>query len=835
VDPLDRLRSALADHYALQREIGRGGMAIVFLARDLRHSRDVAIKVLKPEFAMAVSADRFLREIQLEARLKHPHILPLFDSGEVDGLPYYVMPYVSGESLRARLERETQLSLDDAIRITGEVAEALAYASAQGIVHRDVKPGNILLDGNHAFLADFGIARAVSELAGDRLSESGIVVGTPEYMSPEQCTEHGNVDGRSDVYALGCVVYEMLAGEPPFTGPTAQAIVARHLSEEPRSLRVVRTAVPEHVEEAIRVALAKVPADRFSTALEFIKALRQAGSIPVSIRPKHRTHRLKIRNVAGLTLCVLGVVGFGIWRFSGGPPRVGDPADPAAGTVPLSSIAVMYLQDRSEKRNLDYLTAGLTEDLIDQLAAVRSLRVISPDGVKPFRGRDVPLDTLERVLRIGTLVTGTLTEARGRLRAAVRVTDVASSTQLFSGTFDEPLRDVLALRDRMAEEITRQLRRRLGEAVQLRERRAGTTNGAAWDLLHQAEQLRSRASDLPGSESPLSRRMLHQADSLLIRAGRLDPAWQEPRVLRGWIAYDQADRAADVTDTTRSAIESIESWIRSGVGHADSVLAKGPNDPEALELRGTLLYRSWALTSLYGIRDTIDKLGRAEQDLRRAAANPYRHQARALSTLSAVLEFAGKVAEANLAAEQSYEADAYLQDADAIMFRVFNTSLDLKRFADAQSWCERGRRTFPKDWTFLLCQLSLLGWSKLSVPDVDAAWRVVRQLDSVASPEAAEWMRPEMTMMVAAVIARAGLPDSAERVIGRSKADAPPDPQLPYYEALARIRLNQPQVAADLLKDLLARTPNFLRFFRSRSAFTPLWNDPRYGLPRLQP
>jgi eukaryotic-like serine/threonine-protein kinase len=263
VDPIDRLRTALADQYAVQREIGRGGMAIVFLARDLRHDREVAIKVLKPEFSMAVSADRFLREIQLEARLKHPYIVPLFDSGDVHGLLYYVMPYVPGESLRHRLARETQLSLDDTLKITGEIAEALAYANAQGIVHRDVKPANILLDENHAFLADF--ARAISELAGDRLSESGIVVGTPEYMSPEQCTEHGNVDGRSDVYALACVVYEMLAGEPPFTGPTAQAIVARHLSEEPRSIRVVRTSIPEHVEEAIRVALAKVPADRFSS------------------------------------------------------------------------------------------------------------------------------------------------------------------------------------------------------------------------------------------------------------------------------------------------------------------------------------------------------------------------------------------------------------------------------------------------------------------------------------------------------------------------------------------------------------------------------------------
>jgi serine/threonine protein kinase len=316
VDLLERLRTALADQYSVQREIGRGGMAIVFLARDLRHDRDVAIKVLKPEFSLAVSADRFLREIQLEARLKHPYILPLFDSGEVDGLLYYVMPHVQGESLRNRLERETQLPLEDVIRITGEVAEALAYANAQGIVHRDVKPGNILLDENHAFLADFGIARAVSELAGDRLSESGIVVGTPEYMSPEQCAPHGNVDGRSDVYALGCVAFEMLAGEPPFTGPTAQAIVARHLSEAPRSLRVVRTAVPEHVEEAIQVALAKVPADRFSTALAFHRALLHEGETVSAVRRARLTRRRRSWRWGGLAALAAVALSLGFWKFS---------------------------------------------------------------------------------------------------------------------------------------------------------------------------------------------------------------------------------------------------------------------------------------------------------------------------------------------------------------------------------------------------------------------------------------------------------------------------------------------------------------------------------------
>lgn len=316
MDPLDRLRTALADRYAVQREIGRGGMAIVFLARDLRHNRSVAIKVLRPEFAIALSADRFLLEIQIEARLKHPYILPLFDSGDADGLLYYVMPYVEGQSLRARLKLETQLPLEEALRITSEVAEALGYAHTQGVVHRDVKPGNILLDESHALLADFGIARAVTELGGNALSESGLVIGTPEYMSPEQGSEKGRIDGRSDIYALGCVLYEMLSGEPPFTGPTAQAIIARHMQERPRSLRVVRSTIPEHVEEAIGVALAKVPADRFTTAVGFVAALGQVGETAAAVRRARAARRRQGRRTAIALSGLALATSLGFWKLA---------------------------------------------------------------------------------------------------------------------------------------------------------------------------------------------------------------------------------------------------------------------------------------------------------------------------------------------------------------------------------------------------------------------------------------------------------------------------------------------------------------------------------------
>ncbi len=289
-------------------------MAIVYLAVDRRHTREVAIKVLRPEFAMAVSAERFLREIQIEAQLKHPYILPLFDSGEADGLPFYVMPHVPGGSLRARLSQQTQLPLEEALRITVEVAEALACAHSHGVVHRDVKPGNILLDESHALLADFGIARAITALGGTALSESGLVVGTPEYMSPEQASPGAKVDDRSDIYALACVLYEMLSGEPPFTGPTAQAVIARQMADQPRSLRVVRSTVPDHVEEAIATALAKVPADRYPTAERFVAALR--GDSPSGGTGTRRAHIARRRRwSAGIAGGVALAAVLGFWRF----------------------------------------------------------------------------------------------------------------------------------------------------------------------------------------------------------------------------------------------------------------------------------------------------------------------------------------------------------------------------------------------------------------------------------------------------------------------------------------------------------------------------------------
>jgi tRNA A-37 threonylcarbamoyl transferase component Bud32 len=282
-DPLQALTASLADRYVIEREVGRGGMATVYLARDVKHHRQVAVKVLHPELAAAIGRERFLREIEVAARLRHPHIIPLHDSGDADGTLYYVMPYVEGESLRDKLEREKQLTIDEALHVAREVADALAYAHAHGVIHRDIKPANILLESNHAVVTDFGIALVPA--ASDRLTATGLSPGTPEYMSPEQATGERDVDARSDIYSLGCVLYEMLCGDAPYTGADPQAVLARKISQPIPSLRVVRATVTPSLERVTRKALARTPADRYRTAGEFAEALAAASAAQAGTAP----------------------------------------------------------------------------------------------------------------------------------------------------------------------------------------------------------------------------------------------------------------------------------------------------------------------------------------------------------------------------------------------------------------------------------------------------------------------------------------------------------------------------------------------------------------------
>jgi eukaryotic-like serine/threonine-protein kinase len=325
VDPFTQLRTSLAAHYAIEREIGAGGMATVYLARDLRHDRNVALKVLKPDLGAVLGVERFLSEIKVTANLQHPNLLPLFDSGEAEGLLYYVMPFVEGESLRSRLDREKQLPIDEAIRISVAIANALEYAHAHGVIHRDLKPENILLQSGQPVIADFGIALAVSNAGGNRITQTGLSLGTPAYMSPEQATGDRVIDARSDIYSLGAMTYEMLTGEPPHTGSTSQSVIARMLTEKPRPIRTTRAAVPEYVEATVQRSLEKLPADRFSRVREYAEGLQGRGDFIASTsvsaarlatvrRRVEWRARLEDPLVLGLAALSLALIGVAWWR-----------------------------------------------------------------------------------------------------------------------------------------------------------------------------------------------------------------------------------------------------------------------------------------------------------------------------------------------------------------------------------------------------------------------------------------------------------------------------------------------------------------------------------------
>jgi serine/threonine-protein kinase len=425
-DQLADLQAALANRYTVERELGRGAMATVYLARDPKHARHVALKVLRPDVAGALGGERFLEEIRIIARLDHPHILTLIDSDIVDGFLYYVLPFVKGESLKDKLTREHQLPIDEAMRITTQVASALDYAHQRGVIHRDIKPENILIHEGEAMVADFGIALALREAGGPRLTETGLKVGTPLYMSPEQASGETQIDGRSDVYSLGCVLYEMLAGEPPYTGLSAQALIAKRLSEPVPHLRTLRD-VPEAVEEAVTKALAKAPPDRFGTAGEFTAALSRVGSRKAS------------RRVALAAIAVAVLVGTASLALGLRAPR----APP--------SVAVLYLDNLSRDTSDVYLTDGLTEEITARLGKLARLQVKSRNSVRRAQSSvQGDVVTLGRTLRVQYLIEGSLQRAKTRVRVSVRLIRAQDGFRIWGQEYDEPTTDVLRLEQDVA-------------------------------------------------------------------------------------------------------------------------------------------------------------------------------------------------------------------------------------------------------------------------------------------------------------------------------------------------------------------------------------------------
>ena len=864
-NPVELLKSALEERYSIERELGQGGMATVYLAQDLKHERKVAIKVLRPELSVSLGADRFLREIRVAANLQHPNILGLYDSGEASGLLYYVMPFIEGESLRDRLNREQQLPIQDALQITREAAEALAYAHEHGIVHRDIKPENILLQQGHALVADFGIARAISQAGGEKLTQTGMAVGTPHYMSPEQSLGSEHVDARSDIYSLGCVLYELLVGQPPFLGPNAMAIMARHSMEVVPSLQVVRQSVPDEVEDAVLQALEKTPADRFQTMRQFAEILaeteadaalqrtaarraaiarRTSGTkgVPAVRRSGARaipeTHRktpvelaaaaireggVRFWSIAVGGLVLLSGLGFGAWKFM---HRGAGTAVEADTELDPTHIAVLYFSQHGGNDSLSYLADGLTEALIHELSSVTGLEVISSNGVRPYRKTEVPLVRIARDLKVGTLVHGDVSESGQKLRVTVSLANAGNGVEIGSTTVERDRGELFALQDDLSKEVSVFLRQQLGKEVVLQENRATAGNVEAWGIYQKAQAEARDADALAATGDTASAgRKSARADSLLAVAEKKDPKWPAPPALRGWL-YFRASRMFP-----SAAPDYHEAAIAKGLEHAKRALALKPDDPDALELRGTLRYWKW-LNNLGGTPvEAASLFADAEKDLRAAVeANP--KQASAWTTLSHLLAIKPSLGEAKLAAMHAYQTDPYLSNANVTVWRLFTTSYDLDDAVEAKRWCEEGQRRFPEDYRFAECQLMYFTM-KVAKPDLPVGWAALEKFVRLSPPG----MRPFNTlkgqMRMGIALARAGMADSARHVMERARGDASVDAgrELAQLEAIGRMIVGDKEEAFKQFSVWMASNPQEVEgLYKDDSwEFKELREDPRFA------
>ena len=540
---LERLRAALADSYHIETELGRGGSATVFLAQDLKHHRPVAIKVLDPELAAVMGSDRFVREIEISGRLQHPHILPMLASGAVNGLLYYVMPYVEGESLRSRLDREHQLPVEDALRLASEVADALDTAHRHGVVHRDIKPENVLLSEGHAMVADFGIARAISKLGG-ATTPVGSVLGTPIYMSPEQAVGSGEVDARSDIYSLACVLYEMLAGQPPFSGPTADSVVQQHLTLSPRPVTALRPSVPEPVAHVLAQALAKTPADRFADAGEFGRALA-AARVPRRGRRESLLARWRLvsRWVLVAVLVAAAVISVPVVRRGCQSDRT-------------RSVVVLPFNNFSGDQDVVYLCEGIPAEILGGLVRDGRLNVVSQTTAWGYRGSGKIAQAIAKELGAGYIVEGTVQRrsnpAGAVLKIDVRLIDGRTGFAVWSGTFDRTPEDIPRLPDEISTEIAGSLVGGLRRGPMSRPASSPTRSPEAYEHYLQA----GRALDDPDDpEGP------KRAADLYAKAIALDPdfAGAHAGLSRAlWRTYAAAKEPATFRAADQAASRAVE-------------------------------------------------------------------------------------------------------------------------------------------------------------------------------------------------------------------------------------------------------------------------------------
>jgi eukaryotic-like serine/threonine-protein kinase len=775
-DVLDRLVTALADRYTIERELGQGGMAVVYLAHDVKHDRKVALKVLRPELAAALGHERFLREITTTANLRHPHILPLYDSGDADGLLYYVMPFVDGESLRDRLDRDGRLTLDDALRIAGEVADALSYAHARGVVHRDIKPENILLESGHAVVSDFGIGKAVDAAGGESLTQSGMAIGTPRYMSPEQAAGDPATDHRTDLYAWGLVVWEALAGAHPFSDATTpQALLAAHLSDTPPELATRRPDVPAALNALVRDALDKDPARRPDSAqaaratLDRVTTPRGVHRGPVGRARRHPRWIVAAAVLLGaLTVTLVAVLG----RWPG-----------AGASGPIRSIAVLPLDNYSGDPSQDYFAEGMTDELTAHLASISQLRVTSRGSAMQFQGRDRPATpAIARALDVDAVIEGSVTRSGNRVRITVQLIDARADKHLWARAFERGSNDVLALQAELAGAIASEINVQLPAGEQTRLATVDSVDPAAHDAYLKGRYFFNRPSD------DNLRKAIAQFEEAVRLSPTFAPAYSGLSDAYLWAGYNEGFITASAAKArARDAAErAVQLNDNSAEAHASLATFK-------------LFYE-------------YDWEG-GEREFRRAIAlNP--NYAFAHDQFALLLAFVGRFDESIAEGRRAIALDPLSPQVllDATMPFLFK-----KDFATAR---ELVRRAGELDPTFFF-PVMLQGWVELEAGNYRDAIPALTRASTMEAP-------PFVTAYLAFARGAAGDRAGALAELEALRRLAGRDPVLPFNLALVHLGLGERERAIDYLEQALAADSQMLGWLGYDAIFDSLREEPRF-------
>jgi len=651
-EQLHRLREGLAGRYELERELGRGGMATVYRARDTHHDRPVALKVLHSELAESLGAERFQREIRVAASLQHPHILSVHDSGSTNGHLWFTMPFVEGESLRDRLTRERQLPVADALRITREVALALDYAHRRGVIHRDIKPENILLTDGQALVADFGIARALGG-AGENLTSTGTIIGTPAYMSPEQAAGDLTIDGRTDIYSLGCVLYEMLAGEPPFSAPTAQALIARVMTESPRPLHTVRSTISRQLSGAVEQAMAKSPADRPATAADFARLLESTATMPAAAYAA-APRRMSRWMALGAAVVVVGIIGGALgvlWSRQ------------HAGGSGERKVAVLPFENAGSADD-EYFADGMTDEVRSRLSAIRGLRVTARTSSAQYRRSKKTARQIGRELEVQYLLQGTVrwskTNGVNRVRVTPELIDVSNEESRWSAPYDTVMSDVFAVQASIAAKVAEALNVALAAPDQMQIAARPTSSLDAYDEFLKGEQITSSFGNV---DPPILLKGLEHYE----RAVALDSTFA-----RAWSAIARAHSTLSSTSPTRESVER-------GRVAAERALQLAPDRPE-----GRLAMGSYLLTI------KLDYEGARQQYVEGLAHDP--NNADLLGALAGVERTVGKFDDALT----HYKQAALLDPRSVSMARrLANAYHDLRRYKEELPALDRALALAP--------------------------------------------------------------------------------------------------------------------------------------------